>query len=122
MSDISLQPLTDQTTGVISRLATLRRQIAAWFWVDGLSRVLWLALALLAADLVLDWLFHLDQAQRAVMLVLVVGAIGWLAYLRLARPLSVSMSDDALALQVEAKNRQLGQSMISALQLARIGD
>ena len=122
MSDISLQPLTDQTTGVVARLATLRRQIATWFWVDGLSRVLWLALALVAADLVLDWLFHLDKAQRAVMLVLVVGAIGWLAYLRLARPLSVSMSDDALALQVEAKNRQLGQSMISALQLARIGD
>jgi hypothetical protein len=122
MSDITLQPLTDQTAGVISRLAALRRQIATWFWVDGLSRVLWLVLGLVAADLLLDWLFHLDKAQRAVMLALVVAAVGWLAYRRLARPLSVSMSDDALALQVESRNRQLGQSMISALQLARIGD
>ena len=39
MSDITLQPLTDQTAGVVARLATLRRQIATWFWVDGLSRV-----------------------------------------------------------------------------------
>ncbi len=122
MSDVALKPLSDQTADVISRLATLRRQIARWFWVDGLSRVLWLVLALVAADLVLDWLFHLDKAQRLVMLVLLAAAIGWLAYRRLVRPLSVSMSDDALALQVEAGNKQLGQSMISALQLARIDD
>ncbi|MCI0360269.1 MAG: hypothetical protein L0211_17470 [Planctomycetaceae bacterium] len=122
MSDITLPPLTDQTAGVVSRLAALRSQIAAWFWVDGLSRVLWLLLGLCAADFVLDWLFHLDKAQRLVMLALAAGAIGWLAYRRLVRPLSVTMSDDALALQVEAENKQLGQSMISALQLARIED
>src|SRR4030095_8856481 len=104
MSDVALKPLTDQTAGVISRLATLRRQIATWFWVDGASRVLWLVLPLIAADLVLDWLVHLDKAQRLVMLGLALAAIGYLAYRRLARPLSVSMSDDALALQVEAGN------------------
>jgi hypothetical protein len=122
MSDAALKSLANETAGVVSRLATLRRQIATWFWVDGLSRVLWLVLALVAVDLVLDWLFHLDKAQRLVMLGLAAAAIGWLAYRRLARPLSVSMSDDALALQVEAGNKQLGQSMISALQLSRIKD
>jgi hypothetical protein len=115
-------PLVHETAGVVSRLARLRRQIAAWFWVDGLSRVLWLLLALVAADLVLDWLFHLDKAQRVVMLVLMATAIGWLAYRRLVRPLSATLSDDALALQVEAGHKQLGQSLISALQFARMGD
>jgi hypothetical protein len=122
MADITLQPLTDQTAGVVSRLAKLRSQIAAWFWVDGLSRALWLLLCLAAADLVLDWLFHLDKAQRLVMLGLAAAALGWLGYRRLVRPLSARMSDDALALQVEAGNKELGQSMISALQLARIDD
>ena len=56
------------------------------------------------------------------MLVLIAGALGWLVYRRLVRPLSATMSDDALALQVEAANKQLGQSLISALQLARMDD
>jgi hypothetical protein len=122
MSDVALPPLSEQTTGVVSRLAALRRQIAAWFWVDGLARVLWLVIGLCAADLLLDWMFRLDRAQRLVMLVLMASAIGWLIYRRLVRPLSASMSDDALALQVEQGNKQLGQSMISALQLSRIED
>ena len=122
MSDIALKPLSEQTAGVVSRLAALRRQIAAWFWVDGLARVLWLVIGLCAADLLLDWMFRLDRAQRLVMLVLMASAVGWLIYRRLVRPLSASMSDDALALQVEQGNKQLGQSMISALQLSRIED
>jgi hypothetical protein len=122
MSDIALKPLSDQTTGVVSRLAALRRQVAAWFWVDGLARVLWLALGLCAADLVLDWMFRMDKPQRVVMLALMAAGVGWLAYRRLVRPLSATMSDDALALQVEAGNKELGQSMISALQFSRMAD
>lgn len=122
MSDVALSPLSEQTTGVVSRLAALRRRVAAWFWVDGLGRVLWLLLALCAADLVLDWLFRMDKPQRLVMLALMIGGVGWLAYRRLVRPLSASMSDDALALQVEAGNKQLGQAMISALQFSRMED
>jgi hypothetical protein len=122
MSDVALPPLSEHTVGVVARLAALRRQIAAWFWVDGLGRVLWLVIGLCALDLLLDWMFRLDRAQRLVMLVLMLGAIAWLVYRRLVRPLSASLSDDALALQVEQGNKQLGQSMISALQLSRIDD
>ena len=82
--------------------------------------MLWLALGLCAADLALDWLFRMDRPQRLVMLVLMLAGIGWLVYRRLVRPLSATMSDDALALQVEAGNKQLGQGLISALQLARM--
>lgn len=120
MSDVALKPLSEYTSGVVSRLAALRRQIAVWFWVDGLVRVMWLGLALVAADLVLDWIFRMDRAQRMVMLVLMVGGISYVAYRRLVKPLSANLSDDALALQVEAGNKQLGQAMISALQLSRL--
>src|SRR6185295_2757453 len=98
MSDIPY-PLKQHTSGVSARLDRLRSQVTAWFWVDGLSRVLWLAIGLAAADLVLDWLFRMDRAQRAVMLVLMAGGLGWLAQRRLFRPLSATMSDDALALE-----------------------
>ena len=120
MSDIPYPSLSQHTSGVSARLARLRSQVAAWFWVDGLSRVLWLAIGLAAADLVLDWLFRMDRAQRAVMLVLMVAAIGWLVQRRLIRPLAATASDDALALEVEAHNKELGQGLISALQLARL--
>ena len=122
MSEAALKPLAHETASVVARLQGLRRKIAAWFWIDGLSRVLWLALALAAADLALDWMFRMDRPQRMVMLTICVGLIGWLIYRRLVRPLSATMTDDALALQVEAANRQLGQSMITALQLSRMED
>src|SRR3954447_15147893 len=101
MSDIPYIPLTDQTAGVVARLARLRSQIAAWFWIEGLGRVLWLMLALFAVDLALDWQFRMDRAQRGVMLALMLTAIGWAILRWLLRPLSATLSDDALALQVE---------------------
>lgn len=120
MASATINDLSQQTASVVSRLASLRQRIAVWFWIDGMGRVLWLALALLSVDLVVDWLFRMDRPQRLVMLVLMLAVVAWLAWRRLVRPLSANMSDDALALQVESINKQLGQSLISALQLARM--
>ena len=122
MSDAAVNPLREHTALVVSRLHALRRQIAAWFWVEGLSRVLWTALAVFAIDMGIDWFFRMDVPQRGVMLLIMAGVIGAVAWRRLARPLSAQLSDDALALQVEDRNKLLGQGMISALQLARIED
>lgn len=122
MSDVAAHPLREQTANVVARLHQLRRQISAWFWVEGLSRVLWTALAVFAVDLGIDWFFRMDVPQRGVMLLFMLGIIGVVAYRRLARPLGSSVSDDALALQVEDRNKLLGQGMISALQLARMDD
>ena len=121
MSDLAA-PLREQTAIVVSRLAALRSHLAAWFWVDGLGRVLWAALLVFAADLVIDRVFRMDMPQRVVMLPLMAAVIGYVVYRRLVKPLSVRLSDDALALQVEERNKQLGQGMISALQLARMED
>lgn len=122
MSDISLPQLSQLTSDVVQRLAQLRRQLAVWFWVDGLSRVFWMAIALLVIDLALDWFFRMDKPQRAVMLTLILGVIAYVAYRRLIKPLSATISDDALALEVERLNPELNQSVISALQFSRMED
>ncbi|MEX2027189.1 MAG: hypothetical protein WEH44_07805, partial [Pirellulaceae bacterium] len=122
MSDAAASPLREQTALVVSRLAQLRSRLAAWFWVDGLGRVLWTALAVFVVDLGIDRFFRMDLPQRVVMLLLMLGVIGYVIYRRLVKPLSVTVGDDALALQVEDRNKLLGQGMISALQLARLDD
>ena len=122
MSDISLPQLSQLTGDVVARLARLRRQLAVWFWIDGLSRVLWTTIALLALDLLIDWFFRMDKPQRAVMLALILVAIAYVAFRRLIRPLSATITDDALALEVERLNPQLHQSVISALQFSRMED
>ncbi|WP_254513172.1 hypothetical protein [Anatilimnocola floriformis] len=122
MSDISLPQLSQLTSDVVNRLAQLRRQLAVWFWVDGLSRILWAVIALLAIDMVIDLVFRMDKPQRAVMLVLIAGALAWITWRRLLKPLGANISDDALALEVERRNPGLSQSMISALQFSRMED
>ncbi len=105
-----------------NRLRRLRTKILAWFLVDGLSRVLLCVVLVIGLDLLVDWLFHLDRPQRAVMLVLAVGAAAAVFYRRVVRPLSCRLSDDALCLQIEDRNQQLRQGLISAVQFARMDD
>ncbi len=109
-------------TTVAKRLSALRQKLIAWLVVDGLSRVLWLVIALALIDFGLDYLFQMDFAQRSVMLVLIVGAIIAASVWRLIRPLRRIPGDDALVLEVEEHNKQLGQSLISAVQFSRMGD
>jgi hypothetical protein len=107
----------DEARPALARLARLRSQVAAWFWVEGLARVLWLALAISVADLAIDWLFRLDRPQRTVMLALMLAAIGFGLYRWLWRPLQTRLSDEALALAIESAHPRLGQSFVTALQL-----
>lgn len=122
MSDISLPQLSQLTTGVVHRLGQLRRYLALWFWFDGLAKLLWVVIGLLLVDLALDYFFRMDKPQRAVMLALMVAVAAYMAYRRLILPLSAPISDDALVLEVERRNPDLCQSVISALQFSRMED
>ncbi len=114
---------TVSLTGPVSdRLRNLRFRIATWFVVDGLSRLLLCLLLLIGIDLLIDWLFHMDRAQRIVMLVLAIGILVVVLYRRIIRPLSQRVTDDALCLEIEDQNKQLGQSLISAVQFSRMED
>ncbi len=104
------------------KLFWLRCRLAMWFLADGLSRLL-LLLALLAVfDIWLDWTFRMDVPQRAIMLVLMLGGLGWVAYWKLVRPFTKSLTDDALILEIEDANAQLGESLISSVQFSRMSD
>ncbi len=105
---------------IISRLNELRRRLTRWIVIDGASRLAACLTIALAIDFLLDWSFHMDRAQRAVMLLLVLFGTIAVAYRWLMKPLQQRTSDDALCLQIEDQQPELGQALISALQFARI--
>jgi hypothetical protein len=107
---------------IAQRLRVLRGHITTWFLIDGLGRVLLLALGIFAIDLLLDWTFRLDRSLRSVMWVLMAGAIAVIAWRRLLLPLTTVIGDDALLLEVERKHKFIGEGIISAAQFARISD
>src|SRR5690606_18105408 len=68
---------------IARHIAALRARLTLWFWIDGLGRLLLGAIAIFAVDLAIDWFFRLDKSQRGVMWIVMLGAIGYIAYRRL---------------------------------------
>ena len=120
MSTIS--PPTNIPSLVSGKLSALRRSIGFWLTVAGLSRVLLALLPIVFIDMLLDRSFRMDVAQRGVCLVIMIAIVGYLLYRKLILPLSKSLSDDVLCLEVERRHGQLGQSLISAVQFSRMSD
>lgn len=100
------------------KLSGLRTKLTGWMLVHGLGRWLLIVLGILVADMVLDRLFKMDWAQRMVMLVVMAVAaviyFGW----KVIKPLLVRPNDQALIYEVESKNPELNESLISGYQLA----
>ncbi len=104
---------------IIERLRGLRARIVQFVLVDGLARLLLTIIGLVLLDLVVDRLFRMDGAQRTIMLCVLVGIVVFVLWRWLVRPLTRRVGDDALILQVEQRNRQLGESLISTVQFSR---
>ncbi len=101
------------------RLHGLRRQLSTWIFVHGLGRWLMIILGVFAADMVLDRMFKMDFPQRVIMLaVMAVIALVFL-FRKLLRPLSHKINDETLLMEVEKKNQESAQSIISSYQLAQ---
>lgn len=107
---------------VTEKLSALRRSIVGWLAMDGLAALALAVVAVFLVDLGVDWLFRMDVAQRRICFLLMLAALAYVAYRRLLRPLMQSYSDDVLVLQVEQRHRELGQSLISAVQFSRVED
>ncbi len=107
---------------VLKKLRHLRRKLTGWILVQGVGKWLIALLAVLAFDMLLDRVFKMDYAQRLIMLVVMAGlAIAYFVW-RVIRPLSSRPNDDALIYQVEAKNPELKENLISSWQLSREKD
>lgn len=122
MAQIAVKHTPGMPSAVASQLRALRRRLAMWFLVDGLSKLLLLAVAIGAVDLLADWWFRWDAAQRGILLVLMIAGLCGAAYWWLIRPFTHRTGDDALCLEVERRFKDLGESLISAVQLARLDE
>ncbi|MCK6458912.1 MAG: hypothetical protein L6Q95_03345 [Planctomycetes bacterium] len=112
----------DDLEEIRTRLDALRRRIAAALALDGGARVAGVLLAAVALSFLLDRVFRLEVAARAVILLAGLLAIGWVSWRFLLRRLRRLPGEDPLAIAVEARYPDLSDRLISALQLARVGD
>ena len=93
------------------RLRELRRQLVGWTAVRGVSRWLTLIVGILLVDMIVDRMFSMDWAQRAILLVaMIAAAIGFFVW-RVIRPLFMLPSDRALIYDLD---RETGEFHISA--------
>lgn len=116
MSDLSKSPLP---TPLAFALRRLRTKLTIWLVVYGVSRVLSVMVLLLVVDFLLDRTFHMDQAQRLVLLCVALLCISVVVIRQLLLPLRSRPTDEALCLEVESRRPQSDQSLISSLQLSR---
>ncbi|MBI3097059.1 MAG: hypothetical protein HYY93_02260 [Planctomycetes bacterium] len=108
---------------VTRRLDTLRRQARSLILYDGLSRVLLAAALAACVTFAIDYLIpYLPREVRLTLLALSVLVVVLVFYRRVILPLRVTFSDDRLALYLEQQYPQLGDRLISALQLSRSSD
>ncbi|HEX5137338.1 MAG TPA: hypothetical protein VFY93_10215 [Planctomycetota bacterium] len=105
-----------------ARLDALRRRIAAALALEGGARVAGALLAAVALSFLLDRVFRLEVAARAVILLAGLGVIAWAFWRFLVRRLGRLPGEDPLAIAVEARYPDLSDRLISALQLARVAD
>jgi len=123
MAQAALPHAAGIPSSVASKLRGLRMKINLWLLVDGLSRVLAATALLLAVCFLLDYWLNLDFYLRLGNLVLGCAVLAYLIYRTLILPFSRRVSDDALILAVEKHyGRDLGDSLISAVQFSRMTD
>ncbi len=115
MTTIDLMP-----KHLLQRLDRLRRRLRVWFLIDGLGRLMAAGVVWMLVSLLIDHTFRMDRPQRGLMLMIFLAACAVITFRRIVIPLRHRLTPDSLALRVERANPQLGDGLISALQLARI--
>jgi hypothetical protein len=98
------------------RLAALRRRVRFVAAVRGACWVAALVLGLACLAGALDWLVHLPALVRAVLLVALLAAGGYVGYVHFVAPLAAPVDDLSLALQVENYYPALDDALASAVQ------
>jgi hypothetical protein len=104
-----------------AKLHALRARLRAFFVIDGLSRVAAVAVAVVSASILFDWLTSpkLPIFMRWGLLLSGLSAIGWVLWKRLVSPMRIKLGEDDMAIAVERANPGLRDSLISSVQLAR---
>ncbi len=103
-----------------SRIGALRKSVRTLLALHGICWVLGLVLPMLIAVGLADWLFHLDPAIRTVLLACLIGALAYLVYRRVLRPLLVRFADLDIALRIEERWPGLNDRLASTIQFLRL--
>jgi len=101
---------------VISRIGSLRANVRRLVALHGLSWLIGLLLPLVILAGIADWVFHLDAVIRAVLLLALVGATGYLGYRFVLRPLFVRFADLDIAMRIEQRWPGLNDRLASMIQ------
>ena len=110
---------TSSLSSVHQRLGELRARIRRFFLVDGLGKLALALVGLVFVDFWIDRLFRMDHSQRLVMLVIMGGVALYLVWRFLFRPLRARITDEALLHEIEARNPELNEGLLSAYELSR---
>ncbi len=89
------------------------------FWTGCAIAIVGL-IAILAGAAIVDLLMPLPSSVRIVLLVGIVGAVGYLLYRYLIQPLRVKLTPHDVALNVERKHQDLEDRLVSALQFGEV--
>jgi hypothetical protein len=100
-------------------LAAVRRRARRHIWLESLALVALAACACGWTALAIDWLIEPPPWARAAAGIAALGLCAWLVGTRLVARLLVPLPDDSLALAVERRHPELGDSLSTAVDLAR---
>lgn len=100
------------------RLGRLRWLLRARLMLEGLAWLAGVGVVCVVVSLLLDYLLRLDATQRAILLGLASLVMLATLYRALLRPLRIALDAQTLALLIERHFRNLGDVLISAMQLS----
>jgi len=102
-----------------SRLSALRGKVTTALIVDGAARVAGVLFGVIALSFTMDRIFKLETGARAIILIGILAALGYAVWRFVAHRLAAVPGEDPLAIAVERHFPELGDRLISALQLSR---
>ena len=119
-AECSMTSLPDTTTieSIERLLGRLRREVRIWIWVESLASIALAAVVIVAATLLLDWLLEPPGWARAAALVAAGAVLAWMLVTRLLLRLGTPLADRSLALAVERRQPELGDTLSTVVCLA----
>ncbi len=104
---------------IASLLARLRRGIRAYAWTEGIALLAVVLGASFWLSLAMDWFFEPPAALRLTLLIVVALLLVWVVYWFILRRIFVHLADRSLALVLERRFSQFGDSLVTAVELSQ---
>jgi len=102
-------------------LAKVRREARVWIWVESLAALAVVAAVIFWATLGIDWLLEPPAWARACTVAAAAAVMLWILGTRLIGRLAIPLTDRALALAVERRIPECGDTLSTAITLAAAG-